>query len=82
MKPFTHLVLFHIVRRNKVDETVYPLVLFHIVRRNKVDETFYPPCFVPSNEINKVSLSCFDDKRYLLGDGVSSNAYGHYKIIE
>ena len=33
-----------------------------------------------SYEINKVSLSCFDDKRYLLLNGVDSYAYGHYKI--
>ena len=33
-----------------------------------------------SYEINKVSLSCFDDKRYLLADGISSLAYGHYLI--
>ena len=33
-----------------------------------------------SYEINKVSLSCFDDKRYIFGDGISSYAYGHYKI--
>ena len=33
-----------------------------------------------SFEINKVSLSCFDDKRYILDDGISSYAYGHYKI--
>ena len=33
-----------------------------------------------SYEINKVSLSCFDDKRYILEDGVTSYAYGHYKI--
>ncbi len=33
-----------------------------------------------SYEINKVSLSCFDDKRYILNDGKSSLAYGHYKI--
>jgi hypothetical protein len=32
-----------------------------------------------SYEINKVSLSCFDDKRYILKDGISSRAYGHYK---
>ena len=31
-------------------------------------------------EINKVSLSCFDDKRYLNDDGVTSYAYGHYLI--
>ena len=35
-----------------------------------------------SYEINKVSLSCFDDKRYLLNDGIKSYAYGHYKITE
>ena len=33
-----------------------------------------------SHEINKVSLSCFDDKRYILEDGITSYAYGHYKI--
>ena len=33
-----------------------------------------------SYEINKISLSCFDDKRYILEDGVSSYAYGHYRI--
>ena len=31
-------------------------------------------------EINKVSLSCFDDKRYLNDDGVTSYAYGHKNI--
>ena len=35
---------------------------------------------INSYEINKVSLSCFDDKRYLLNDGINSLAYGHYKI--
>ena len=33
-----------------------------------------------SYELNKVSLSCFDDKRYLLDDRINSYAYGHYKI--
>ena len=31
-------------------------------------------------EINKVSLSCFDDKRYLNDDGLTSYAYGHKNI--
>ena len=26
-------------------------------------------------EIDKISLSCFDDKRYVLGDGVNTLAY-------
>ena len=30
--------------------------------------------------MNKVSLSCYDDKRYILNDGINSYAYGHYKI--
>ena len=33
-----------------------------------------------SYEINKVSLSCFDDKRYIHNNGMTSYAYGHYKI--
>ena len=33
-----------------------------------------------SYEINKVSLSCFDDKRYINDNGTSSYAYGHYKM--
>ena len=33
-----------------------------------------------SYTINKTSLSCFDDKRYLYPDGIHSLAYGHYAI--
>ncbi|XP_068707786.1 uncharacterized protein [Montipora foliosa] len=33
-----------------------------------------------SYELNKVSLSCFDDKRYIHNNGVTSHAYGHYNI--
>ena len=35
---------------------------------------------VSSYEINKISLSLFDDKRYILSDGISSYAYGHLNI--
>ena len=31
-------------------------------------------------EMRKVILSCFDDKRYLLEDGVTSYAYGNRNI--
>ena len=31
-------------------------------------------------DIRKISLSCFDDKRYVLNDGVNSLAYGHVRI--
>ena len=33
-----------------------------------------------SYEINMASLSCYEDKRYLLADGISSYGYGHYQI--
>lgn len=35
---------------------------------------------IGSYEINKTSLSCFEDKRYILADGISSLAYGHKDI--
>jgi hypothetical protein len=31
-------------------------------------------------EINKVCLSAFDDKRYILDDGITTLAYGHYSL--
>ena len=31
-------------------------------------------------EINKISLSCFDDKRYILQNGINTLAYGHKDI--
>ena len=31
-------------------------------------------------EINKSSLSCFDDKRYILKNGINTSAYGHKDI--
>ena len=33
-----------------------------------------------SYDLNKVSLSCFDNKRYISNNGIESLAYGHYKI--
>ena len=36
---------------------------------------------IGSYEINKISLSIFDDKRYLRKDGVRSYTYGHRKIV-
>ena len=33
---------------------------------------------IGSYEINKVSLSCFDDKRYIPEDGITSYASGNY----
>ena len=35
---------------------------------------------IGSYKLNKISLSCFDDKRYILDDGIHSYAYGHCPI--
>ena len=35
---------------------------------------------ISSYQLNKVLLCPFDDKRYILSDGISSYAYGHYMI--
>ena len=35
---------------------------------------------VYTEEVNKIALSAEDDKRYILGDGMHTLAWGHYKI--
>ena len=35
---------------------------------------------VGTYEINEISLSCFDDKGYVLDDGINTLAYGHKDI--
>ena len=36
---------------------------------------------VGTYELNKISLSCFDDKRFFLNDGINTLAYGHKDIV-
>ena len=33
-------------------------------------------------ELTKKCLNAFDDKRYILNDGITTLAYGHYKIVQ
>ena len=33
-------------------------------------------------DLNKINLSCFDDKRYVLDDGINTLAYFHKDIIQ
>ena len=33
-------------------------------------------------QVNMTVLSSFDNKRYILNDGVTSYAYGHYQIYK
>ena len=31
-------------------------------------------------EINKIGLSCYDDKRHILEDRITSLLHGHYRV--
>ena len=53
-----------------------------IIRKHKVNTIRSVNHIVSSYEINKTSLSCYDDKRYILDDGITSYAYGHVKILK
>ena len=37
---------------------------------------------VGTYEINKISLSCCDDKRFVLDGGINTFAYGHKNIVD
>ena len=37
---------------------------------------------VATYDLNKITLSCFDDKRYVLDDGINALAYGHKDIVK
>ena len=37
---------------------------------------------VKTQEVNILCVSAFDDKRYILHDGVSTLAHGHFRIAE
>ena len=39
------------------------------------------PHKIGTYKLNKIRLSCFDDKRFILVDGINSLAYGHKKIV-
>ena len=47
-----------------------------VVRIGSVDHNLY------TIQTNKISLSPFDDKRYVLGDKIQTLAYGHYKLTK
>lgn len=73
----------HYVVRNKIEHEDYVKCLHdqqtyvHIM--NKINQEHHRLSTV---RLKKKTLSPFDDKRYLLEDGESSYAYGHWKIKE
>ena len=67
--------------KNNIKHENYKQTLFENKQMHHIMKTIRSQNHqIGSYEINKVSLSCFDDKRYILGDGISSYAYGHHLI--
>ena len=70
----------NIIKKNITHEN-YKNVLFNNEQMHHTMKTIRSNLHqLGSYELNKVSLSCFDDKRYIHSNGVTSHAYGHYKI--
>ena len=70
----------NIIKKNITHEN-YKNVLFNNEQMHHTMKTIRSNLHqLGSYELNKVSLSCFDDKRYIHNNGVTSHAYGHYKI--
>ena len=67
----------------KLRHQEYVNVLFSkkIVRR-KMKGVLSEKHSIGSYVLNKVSLSCYDDKRFILNNGIDSLAYGHKDIVE
>ena len=51
------------------------------VLRHKIKRIFSEKHNIGSYVLNKVRLSCYDDKRYILDDGINSLAYGHEDVV-
>ena len=65
----------------KLRHKKYFMVLFNKkVVRHKMKRILSEKHRMGTYEINKISLSCFDDKRYILDDGINSLAYFHKDI--
>ena len=61
----------------------YVDVLFNKkVLRHKMKRILSEKHNIGSYVINKISLSCYDNKRFILDDGVNSLAYGHKNIVK
>ena len=70
-----NIIKNNITHKNYKDVLLNNKQIYHTmktIRSNKHE--------IGSYELNKVSLSCFDDKRYIDKNGLTSYAYGHYMI--
>ena len=65
----------------KLRHKEYDDVLFNkIVVRHNIKRIQSNLRSIGTYDVNKISLSCFDDKRYILDDGINTLAYFHKDI--
>ena len=67
----------NVTKRDLEHEDYLSCLLNSTIEKHKIKTIRSDHHVVSSYEINKISLSCFDDKRYILDDGKTSYAYGH-----
>jgi len=71
-----------IVVKNEIRHNDYLNVLFNNKRMHHQMNTIRSESHqINSYHLNKVSLSPYDDKRYLLDAGITRLSYGHYNIV-
>ena len=69
------------VIKNDIKHEDYKNVLFNNKQlHHKMKTIRSQKHLLGSYEINKILLSCFDDKCYIYNNGITSYAYGDYKI--
>ena len=73
------------VKKNIIKKVIVHQDYLDVLNESKVlnhqMKTIRSDCHqISSYQINKISLSPFDDKRYILSDGISSYAYGNLNI--
>ena len=61
-----------LVWKKVLDNEIQTYATFNMIKSEKIN--------VYTIEQTKVALSNFDDKRYILDDGYTTLAHGHYKI--
>ena len=70
-KSFTWQHLRHTSYKECLFERKQTMVTMNDIRSEKHE--------IYSVKLNKIGLSPYDDKRFMLDDGISSFAYGHYR---
>ena len=69
-----------IIEKNLKDEEYKQMLFYNRQIHHKMKTIRSKNHQLARYELNKISLSCFDDKRYIHENGITSYAYGHYKI--